>query len=487
MTNTTSRPARPSQTKIVATLGPASSQPSQIAELLMAGVDVFRVNMAHGSREEHEACLAAIRAASAEVNRQVAILVDLAGPKIRLGELPGGQLHCDANAHVRFVRGDTASEDPIELTTTYEPLIDELAAGDRIMLADGTVALAVEQVDIGDGADSALCRVTQPGLIRSRQGVNLPGVKLSTPALGPVDRDNAIWAARSGIDFVGLSFVRTADEIRELKALLQSHDSEAQVIAKIEKPEALENLAEILDATDGVMVARGDLGVEIDIARVAVVQKEIVAACNRRRKPVIIATQMLDSMQHARVPTRAEVTDVANAILDGTDACMLSGETAIGKHPRLAVEMMHRIALATEPLCREQPERPIADLSAEGVNQITEATVYAAGRMAETLHADLLVVASSSGATALSLSKNRHYVSTIGVSDSAATLRRMCLYWGIIPLADAPAGDSEALLKFVDDFGRKAGLLEPGDRIVSIAGTGLSVTAHNAIVVHELK
>jgi len=483
MTDTTARPTRPSQTKIVATLGPASSEQSQIAELLTAGVDVFRVNMAHGSRESHEACLAAIRAASIEVNQQVAVLVDLAGPKIRLGELPGGQLHCDADAHVRFVRGDTASEDPVELTTTYEPLIDELAVGDRIMLADGTVALAVEQVD----ADSALCRVTQPGLIRSRQGVNLPGVKLSTPALGPVDRDNAVWAAQNDIDFVGLSFVRTADEVRELKALLQSHDSEAQVIAKIEKPEALENLADILDATDGIMVARGDLGVEIDIARVAVVQKEIVAACNRHRKPVIIATQMLDSMQHTRVPTRAEVTDVANAILDGTDACMLSGETAIGKHPRLAVEMMHRIALATEPLCREQPERPIADLDADGVNQITEATVYAAGHMAERLHADLLVVASSSGATALSLSKNRHYVPTIGVSDSPATLRRMCLYWGIIPLAGAPADDSEALLKFVDDFGRKAGLLQPGNRIVSIAGTGLSVTAHNAIVVHELK
>ncbi|HYW79907.1 MAG TPA: pyruvate kinase, partial [Thermoguttaceae bacterium] len=214
MTNTISRPTRPSQTKIVATLGPASSEQSQIAALLTAGVDVFRVNMAHGSRESHETLLAAIRAASIEVNQQVAVLVDLAGPKIRLGELPGGQLQCDADARLRFVRGNVASADPIELTATYEPLIDELAVGDRIMLADGTVALAVEQVD----ADYAECRVTQPGLIRSRQGVNLPGVKLSTPALGPVDRDNAVWAAQSGIDFVGLSFVRTAEEVRQLKA-----------------------------------------------------------------------------------------------------------------------------------------------------------------------------------------------------------------------------------------------------------------------------
>jgi len=323
-------------------------------------------------------------------------------------------------------------------------------------------------------------------LIRSRQGVNLPGVKLSAPALGPADLDNAVWAARSGVDFVGLSFVRAPDEIRQLKALLQSHGSEAQVIAKIEKPEALDRLDEIVAATDGVMVARGDLGVEIDIARVAVVQKEIIAACHRSRKPVIIATQMLDSMQHARIPTRAEVTDVANAILDGADACMLSGETAIGEYPRQAVEMMHRIALATEPLCRRRPSLPEPDLDAEGVNRITEATVHAAGRMAEKLDARLVVVASASGATALSLAKNRNYVPTVGVSDSPATLRRMCLYWGVIPLPGAPTGDSGALLDYVTTWGRKAGLLESGDRIVLIAGTGLAVTAHNMVVMHEL-
>jgi len=491
------RPPRPSQTKIVATLGPASSEPGQIAELIAAGVDVFRLNMAHGDPEEQEERLAAIRRASDESGQPVAVLTDLAGPKIRLGELSGGELMCDAGDAICFVRtpahpprapvedrgeGEPKAERPTELTTTYEPLIDELAAGDRIMLADGTVALAVEEV----GEDCARCTVVQPGLIRSRQGVNLPGVKLSAPALGPADLDNAVWAARSGVDFVGLSFVRAPDEIRQLKALLQSHGSEAQVIAKIEKPEALDRLDEIVAATDGVMVARGDLGVEIDIARVAVVQKEIIAACHRSRKPVIIATQMLDSMQHARIPTRAEVTDVANAILDGADACMLSGETAIGEYPRQAVEMMHRIALATEPLCRRRPSLPEPDLDAEGVNRITEATVHAAGRMAEKLDARLVVVASASGATALSLAKNRNYVPTVGVSDSPATLRRMCLYWGVIPLPGAPTGDSGALLDYVTTWGRKAGLLESGDRIVLIAGTGLAVTAHNMVVVHEL-
>jgi len=491
-------PPRPSQTKIVATTGPASAEESQLADLLRAGVDVFRINMAHGDRGEHEARLAAIRAVSARLGRPVAVLTDLAGPKIRLGELPDGQLMCDTDNRVRFVRtpaahpeaghgaADSATHMPFPegtLTTTYGPLVDELTVGDRVMLADGTVSLIVEELR----RDYAECRVLQPGLIRSRQGVNLPGVKLSAPALGPNDLENAVWAAQNGIDFVGLSFVRTAEEVRQLKSLLVSHGSQAQVIAKIEKPEALDRLVEIIEAADGVMVARGDLGVEIDIARVAVAQKKIIAACNRCRKPVIIATQMLDSMQNSRIPTRAEVTDVANAILDGADACMLSGETAIGKYPRAAVQMMHRIALATEEIHKERPAPQGPNLAADGVNQITEATVYAAGRMAEELGARLVVVASASGATALSMAKNRNFVPTVGISDSETTLRRMCLYWGVIPLADVPTGDRDALLGCVTDWGRSQGLLDSGGRLVLIAGTGLAVTAHNMIVVHELE
>lgn len=506
MTGTsTSPPPRPSQTKIVATIGPACAEPAQLAELLRAGVDVFRLNMAHGDRPEHQSRLEAIRDASEEVGQTVAVLVDLAGPKIRLGELPDGRLNCDADDRVRFVRtaavpppegpheADRGADDrsvleqrdrlqPPELTTTYGPLLDELAEGDRIMLADGTVGLVVEELD----GDYAECRVVQPGQIRSRQGVNLPGVKLGAPALGPKDRDNARWAAENGVDFVGLSFVRSAQDVRELKSLLRSHGCEAQVIAKIEKPEALDRLEEIVEAADALMVARGDLGVEIDVARVAVAQKQIVDACHRRRKPVIIATQMLDSMQSSRLPTRAEVTDVANAILDGADACMLSGETAIGKYPREAVEMMHRIALATEPTCRQRPPQPPAELKTEGVNRITEATVQAAGQIAERLEAGLLVVATGSGATALSVAKNRHRVPTVGISDSQATLRRMCLYWGVIPLGGAPTGDRRALLGFVTDWGRQAELLSSGDRLVLITGTGMADTAHNMIVVHEL-
>ena len=359
---------RNSQTKIVATVGPACDGEEKLAELILAGVDVFRLNMAHADHRLQDVRLAAIRAASARTGRTVGVLVDLAGPKMRLGELPGGQLLCRTGDHVRFVRGNAANTPAAltqgpsganipttattpDLTTTYEPLIDELQSGDRVMLADGTVSLVVESVS----KDAALCRVAQSGLIRSRQGVNLPGVKLSVAALSDIDRENAAWAARSDIDFVGLSFVRRAEDVCELKALLEKAMTDAasggpHVIAKIEKPEALEALPAIVAAADGVMVARGDLGVEIDIALVAVAQKRIIAECRRQRKPVIIATQMLDSMQHSRLPTRAEVADVSNAILDGADACMLSGETAVGEYPRETVETMNRIALAAETL-----------------------------------------------------------------------------------------------------------------------------------------
>jgi pyruvate kinase len=363
--------------------------------------------------------------------------------------------------------------------------LDELAPGDQILLADGTVSLRVESVD----RDGAECRVVQPGVIRSRQGVNLPGVKLSVEALGEADRANAIWAAEREIDFVGLSFVRKADDVRGLKSLLAAHHAGAQVIAKIEKPEALQDLEEIVTVADGVMVARGDLGVETDIARVAMAQKQIIATCNRLRKPVIVATQMLDSMTHSRIPTRAEVADVSNAILDGADACMLSAETAIGEYPRETVEMMHRIALETERLpvgATLHDDHPHEIAVGSGLNPITETVVSHAGHLAEELEARVVVVATSSGATALGMAKNHHRVPTLGASDSPATLRRMCLYWGVIPLSDAPTDDSAALLRYVTDLGRREGVLAAGDRIVLVAGTGLSATRHNMIVVHEL-
>lgn len=473
---------RPSQTKIVATIGPASERVEVLVDLIRAGVDVFRINTAHGNRDEHDGRLAAVREASDRVGRPIGVLVDLAGPKMRLGELPGGQIRCAAGEQFRFIRGDTISK-PDELTTTYEPLIDELAAGDRVMLADGTVSLLVEHA----GADEAVCRVIQPGTVRSRQGVNLPGVKLSVPALAAIDRDNAAWAARSGVDFLGLSFVRSPDDIRDLKSIIAAEGGFTQVIAKIEKPEALERLEEIVEVSDGIMVARGDLGVEIDIAEMAVAQKRIIGVCNRQRKPVIIATQMLDSMTHSRLPTRAEATDVANAILDGADACMLSGETAIGEHPVEVVKMMHRIALATEPIYRERPPVLAPDLTHSPVDDVTEVTVSAASRIAAQLNAKMVICASTEGETARTLSKNRNFVPTVGVSNSESTLRRMCLYWGVIPVRNAPTDDAKKLLDYVVARSQDISYVEPGDRVVLVTGTRLVDRGQNAILVHVVE
>jgi pyruvate kinase len=371
------------------------------------------------------------------------------------------------------------------------------------MLADGTVSLVVEE----RSAVRARCRVVQGGLVRSRQGVNLPGVKLSVAAMSAADWAHAEWAAAAGADFVSLSFVRSAVEVKLLKELLRTRGSRARVVAKIEKREALENLDSIVDAADVVMVARGDLGVEIDVASMPMVQKQIIRVCLRYQKPVIVATQMLDSMQHSRRPTRAETTDVANAILDGADACMLSGETAIGEHPRLAVEMMRRIASATERQYLEDRLQFLQDRLArgrspasvstteflpppeflvEGLHPITQAVVDGAGRIAAELDAKLVVVASRSGVTAIARSKRRGAVPTVGVSDSVATLRQMALYWGVTPLAAVESADTNRLLEHVCSWGLQQGRLQRGDRILLVAGIGFGAGGHNMALVHEV-
>ena len=475
---------RESHTKIVATAGPACDTVEKLEELILAGVDVFRLNTAHGSAAEHQVRLDRIRQAEKRAGRMVAVLVDLAGPKMRLGEIPGGAVDLVVGEQVAFIRGNVTT-DPREFTCIYEPLLDELSEGNRVMLADGTVALRV----LSNDGQRAVCEVTQGGTLRSKQGVNLPYVALKAAAMSDLDRTNAVWAIEAGADYISLSFVRTAQDIIDLKELIAAqHPANApHVIAKIEKPEALLNLEAIVHEADGIMVARGDLGVEVDIAEIAVAQKRIVAACHRARKPVIIATQMLDSMHNSRIPTRAEATDVANAILDGADACMLSGETAIGKYPCEAVQMMHRIAIATEPLLRDRlPSRDQESRPTPGVSPITDAAARAAGRLAEELSAKLVVVASSTGRAALSLSKNRRFVPTIGVSDSLSSLRRMCLYWGVIPVPDAPAHEDRELIEFVVHRGLATGDLQRGDRILLLSGTGLPTSRHNVVLVHEV-
>ena len=483
-------PSKKARTKIVATVGPACCEIEQLALLVRAGTNVFRLNMAHGEPEQLQVFVDRIRQLGEDLNEPIAILADLAGPKFRLGELQDESIFCGRNEQFFFVTSEPTQAN--EFTTSYEPLVDELSIGDRVMLADGTVSMTVEDLSPG----RAHLRVVQEGTIRSRQGINLPGVHLSAPAISFEDHKHAIWAAKAGLDFISLSFVRSPDEVRTLKDIVRSCGSSAGVIAKIEKPEALDRLDEIVAEADGVMVARGDLGVEIDVAEMPLAQKRIIKKCQEFHKPVIIATQMLDSMHENQRPTRAEVTDVANAILDGADACMLSGETAIGKYPTEAVNMMSRIARATEASIDGQPLRAAGDQRADSLHEVTSAVVHGAGSMAHKLGAKLVVVASHSGRTALALSQQRSFVPTIGVSTKEKTLRQMCLYWGVTPLRGAPACNVEELINYTDSWACRHGIASRGDRIVIVGGSHLTAGSdecplasgvHDIVIVHEVE
>jgi pyruvate kinase len=472
-------PIHQSCTKIVATVGPACDTADKLAELIRAGVDVFRINTAHGKIPDHEAKVAAIREASERTGTHVGILLDLAGPKIRLGELIEDPLQCHVGMELTFIR-DSQAQSPTEVTATYPKLIDELQPGNRVMLADGMVALTVQTVD----ATRAVCRVTAAGEVRSRQGINLPGVRLSVSALQRSDLENAMWAADNQIDFISLSFVRTAEDVHSLKSVLSAHECEALVIAKIEKPEALDNLDEIVEAADGIMVARGDLGVEIDVAETPMAQKRIIQVCKERVKPVIVATQMLESMHHNVRPTRAEASDVANAILDGTDACMLSGETAVGDHPVKAVEMMSRIMRVTE----RSLQHDITDrIVTNRVHPITTAVTHAATNIAESIGAEMIIIATRSGGTAWVKSKSRSRIPTLGVSNCPETLRRINLFWGIKPVAVRQMGQPAEIRSEVCEWGKANGYLAPGDRIVFVSGSGVVEKAHNSVVVHTVE
>jgi pyruvate kinase len=475
------------KTKIIATVGPASSKRDTLHELVTAGADVFRLNFAHGSHEWLAGIVATIRDISRELDRPIGILGDLSGPKIRLEELPGGVIHCRAGEKYEFVR-EADPAHPERLTCTYEKLIDELNTGNRVLLADGTVSMIVLEKLADEGR--VVCRVEQPGDIRSRQGLNLPGVVLSTPSLTDKDREDLEWAVANGIDFLGLSFVRRAEDIVELRQAIADLKPRfaPQIVAKIEKMEAVEQLEKILDVTDAVMVARGDLGVEVDLAQVPIFQKQIIRQCNERRVPVITATQMLDSMTHNSRPTRAETTDVANAVLDGTDAVMLSGETAAGEYPCESVATMSQICRAAEQVLQPHAQTDIQiRRSHSQALAVTEAVTLGAARVAEQLAAELIVVATRGGKTAMALSQQRSRTPILGVSNSPETTRRLCLYWGVTPLqsefVNAPV---QELLQAVVAWCREQDILRSGQKIVLVTSTNWSADGHDLMQVHQL-
>ncbi len=479
------------RTKIVATIGPASRDLARLVELAGAGVDVFRLNFSHGTHAEHTEVLDRIRAVERQIGRPLAVLQDLGGPKIRLGPIPGDSVDCHLGEGFSIVV-DRTGDDARELTCTYRDLPRDLAVGDLVLFADGAVAMAVTGVD--PGAGSARLEVTLAGRLRSRQGLNLPGAKLRIAALTEKDRVDLDWTARSGVEYVGLSLVREAADVALLRRELEARGSRARIVAKIEKPEAVADLDAIVAGADAVMVARGDLGVEMDVAEVPAIQKRVIAACNRARVPVITATQMLNSMEGSNRPTRAEASDVFNAVLDGTDAVMLSGETAIGLYPVEAVATMARIVARAEAfLADRDPTRLLApgDAGLGWSNQgwikpVTEAVVEAASRACRRLDVALLVVGTRTGRTALAASKYRNATPTLALTDDPEAARAMALFWGVTPLVSPVIADADVALDVALDWARGRGLIRPGDRVVLVRGTIPGDPTHNALLVREI-
>jgi pyruvate kinase len=451
--------------KIVCTIGPASSSPKIIDRLLRAGMDVARLNFSHGSHEQHAQVIATLRAAAMKHQKPIAILVDLQGPKIRTGALASGspvQLRAGQTFTIttRRILGDST-----RVNTTFTPLPREVHRGDRILLSDGLIELRVQQVR---GSD-VICDVVNGGALGEHKGINLPGVKVRVPALTAKDRADLAFAMKHGADYIAVSFVRRPEDILLAKRLIRRMKKDTPVIAKLEKPEAIERLDEILRVSDGVMVARGDLGVEMSPERVPVVQKMIIAKAREFRRPVITATQMLESMTENPRPTRAEASDVANAIFDGSDAVMLSAETAAGKYPVEAATMMARIIEQAEESVKEFPRPEHQRL------KVAETVAELVCHASRELQMKVIAVFTHSGFTARLISRYRPLVPIIAFSPEVATRRRMALIWGVRPRIIADIHKVDGLAAIAEKRLLEERLVRQGDVIGIVAGTPMGI------------
>ncbi|MCU0699063.1 MAG: pyruvate kinase [Myxococcaceae bacterium] len=419
------------RTKIVATVGPASNSPEMLARLVGLGVDVFRLNFSHGTHELHGQAFSLIREAAAQANRHVAVLADLCGPKIRAGTFEGGSIPLERDEEVVISTRPGVVGRKGLIPSEYTALASDVKVGDRVLLDDGNLELSVLSTD---GAD-VRCRVVHGGTLKNKKGINLPGVAVSAPALTEKDRADALFAAGLGVDFLALSFVRSADDVRGLKALLAQHGHATPVVSKIEKPEALGCIGDIIEASDAIMVARGDLGVELPPEEVPLIQQELVRLSRRHHRPVIVATQMLESMIDSPRPTRAEVTDVASAAFGHTDAVMLSAETASGAYPAEAVAMMDRVLRMVEGYSWKHgyfgKVAPLAD--AEAV-RVSSGVSRAVSMLSGDLEVRAVVVPTHSGATARVVSAERPAAPVLALSAKEASCRRLSLSWGVTPV-----------------------------------------------------
>ena len=462
--------------KLVCTLGPACDSEANLEALIQAGMDVARFNFSHGTHEEHGARLGRLRKASDAQRKPVAALQDLCGPKIRTGKFPA-RFDLPTGAEAALVEGDASSNERV-IPINYQGLAGDVRVGDHILFDDGRLVLLVTSIE----GERVKVNVEQGGGMRDHIGVHLPSKTMRISALTEKDKEDLIFGLSSGVDYIALSFVRRADDIKLVREITNEWGQPTPIIAKIETPDAIENLESIVAASDGVMVARGDLGVEFPPERVPVIQRQILGVARRVRRPVIVATEMLQSMTTSTRPTRAEARAVANAVYSGTDAVMLSGETANGQHPILAAAMMSRIAMEAEasPFFESQPY-------ASRATSIAEAIARGAVNAAREIGARYLVAFTESGSSATNVSLARPHVPIIAFSPNPKTRRRMALLWGVIPREVPAVHDADELVDYCSGDLMAAGLASPGERVVIVFGAPFGVSGStNTVRVHVL-
>ncbi|MEG6590996.1 pyruvate kinase [Paenibacillus barengoltzii] len=464
------------KTKIVCTIGPSSESLENIKKLIMAGMNVARLNFSHGDFEEHGNRIKNIRQASAELGKSIAILLDTKGPEIRTGKLKEEPIELVQDEFITLTTEEILG-DKNRISITYKDLPGDVEVGSTILIDDGLIGLTV--VDI-QGTEIK-CRIVNGGTIKSKKGVNVPGVNISLPGITEKDANDIKFGIEQGIDFIAASFVRKASDVLEIRQLLEQHNAtHIQIISKIENQQGVDNLDEILEVSDGLMVARGDLGVEIPAEDVPLVQKRMIEKCNRVGKPVITATQMLDSMQRNPRPTRAEASDVANAIFDGTDAIMLSGETAAGKYPVESVLTMSRIAEKAESAL-EYREIFVKQSNAQQTT-VTEAISQAVANSALELNAKAIITSTETGYTARMVSKYRPKAPIIAVTTENQTLRRLALNWGVTPVKGDIASTTDEMFDKAMKGGLDSGLVKEGDLVVITAGVPLGRSGSTNLV-----
>ncbi len=462
--------------KLVCTLGPACDSAEGLRSLIDAGMDVARLNFSHGTHEEHKARLQRLRDASEDRKKHVAALQDLCGPKIRTGTFPKN-FDLPSGVDITLVEGEHSNDERV-ITIQYEGLAGDVRLHDKILFDDGRLVLEVTAIE----GDKVRAHVHQGGGMRNHVGVHLPSKTMRISALTEKDKEDLIFGLSCGMDYVALSFVRRADDLKLVREICQEWGKPTPVIAKIETPDALENLESVVAASDGVMVARGDLGVEFPPERVPVIQRQILGVARRVRRPVIVATEMLQSMTKSTRPTRAEASDVANAVFWGTDAVMLSGETATGDHPQLAAAMMSRIALEAEASSFYEPPPNVSRASS-----VPEAVARGAVNTAKEIGAKFLVAFTENGGSAMNVSLARPPMPIIAFSPNKATLRKMALYWGVVPRELPSTSDIEAMVDYCTADLMGMGLASPGERVVLVFGAPMGVSGStNSIRVHVI-